>query len=67
MRIEEAVMAKKRDFDEPFIYKGPDRELPSLFRPITQKGFTFTRGRFFHMLGNSNKGIAVSRFILDIE
>jgi mannosyl-3-phosphoglycerate phosphatase len=60
MNIDEAVMAKERDFDEPFIYKGPNHKLPHLFQSINQKGFTFTRGRFFHILGSSNKGIAVS-------
>ncbi|MBI5640529.1 MAG: HAD-IIB family hydrolase [Nitrospirae bacterium] len=60
MDIDEAVMAKERNFDEPFVYKGPSRELPHLFSSITQKGFTYTQGRFFHILGNSNKGKAVS-------
>jgi mannosyl-3-phosphoglycerate phosphatase len=60
MAIDEAVMAKDRDFDEPFIYKGPNRELPRLLRAINQKGFTFTQGRFFHILGSSDKGIAVA-------
>lgn len=60
MNIDEARMAKERDFDEPFSYKGPGHELPRLFRSINQKGFTSTQGRFFHILGSSNKGIAVS-------
>ena len=60
MNIDEAAMAKARDFDEPFIYRGPNHELPRLFRSISQKGFMFTKGRFFHILGSSDKGIAVS-------
>lgn len=60
MATDEAVMAKARDFDEPFIYKGPNHELPRLFRSIKQKGFAFTQGRFFHVLGSSDKGMAVS-------
>ena len=60
MAIDEAAMAKERDFDEPFIYRGPDHELPRLFQSINQKGFTFTQGRFFHILGSSDKGITVS-------
>ncbi len=59
----EAIMAKERDFDEPFIHEGPARELPGLFRSIEAKGFTFTQGRFLHILGRSNKGIAVSLLI----
>jgi mannosyl-3-phosphoglycerate phosphatase len=57
---DEAVKAKERDFDEPFVFKGPDHELPHLFVAINQKGFRITRGRFFHILGNSDKGKAVS-------
>lgn len=60
MAIDEAAMAKERDFDEPFIYRGPNHELPRLFQAINQKGFTFTQGRFFHILGSSDKGVAVS-------
>ena len=60
MTIDEAVMAKERDFDEPFIYKGPNHKLPLIFRSINQKGFRFTQGKFFHILGSSNKGTAVS-------
>jgi len=60
MNHDEAMMAKERDFDEPFIYKGPGHGLPRLFISINQKGFTFTQGRFFHILGSSDKGIAVS-------
>ncbi len=57
---DEALMAKERDFDEPFIYSGPVDELPHLFESIRQKGFTFTQGSFFHILGNSDKGRALS-------
>lgn len=60
MNIDEAQMAKERDFDEPFIFKGSSLELHRLLRSIKQKGFTSTQGRFFHILGSSNKGIAVS-------
>jgi mannosyl-3-phosphoglycerate phosphatase len=60
MQVEEAIMAKERDFDEPFVYKGSEHELPRLFNSINQKGFKHTQGRFFHILGNSNKGVAVS-------
>ncbi|PIP71240.1 MAG: mannosyl-3-phosphoglycerate phosphatase [Nitrospirae bacterium CG22_combo_CG10-13_8_21_14_all_44_11] len=63
MTIEEAEMAKKRDFDEPFIYSGPSHKLPQLLKAIKKKGFKFTQGRFFHILGSSNKGIAVSILI----
>jgi len=63
MTEEEALMAKERDFDEPFIFKGPDFKLPGLLKSINEKGFKFTQGRFYHILGSSNKGIAVSILI----
>lgn len=63
MNIDEARMAKEREFDEPFIYKGDDVELKRLFESINTKGFSYTQGRFFHILGNSDKGKAVSILI----
>lgn len=60
LNSDEAVMAQERDFDEPFVYCGPDSDLPRLFESINQKGFTFTKGSFFHILGSSDKGSAVS-------
>ncbi|NJD56146.1 MAG: HAD-IIB family hydrolase [Nitrospirae bacterium] len=59
----EAKMAKQRDFDEPFLHTGPTYRLSRLLRAIHEKGFKFTQGRFYHILGNSNKGIAVSILI----
>lgn len=63
MSLEEVRMAKERDFDEPFIFKGDDLELKRLFESINAKGFNYTQGRFFHILGNSDKGKAVSILI----
>ena len=60
LSIEEAAMAKERDFDEPFILKNSGRQKEDLLRAIEKKGFTFTEGRFFNLLGNSEKGKAVS-------
>lgn len=63
MRIDEAMMAKERDFDEPFIFEGDKDETRGLLSSITAKGFNCTRGRFFHLLGGSDKGKAVSILI----
>jgi len=63
MKIEEAIMAKERDFDEPFTYSGDNEGIQKLLDAITVKGFNVTQGRFFHILGNSDKGIAVSVLI----
>jgi mannosyl-3-phosphoglycerate phosphatase len=61
--LREAAMAKERDFDEPFILKDGPKETKDLPRAIEAKGLTFTEGRFFHLLGNSDKGRAVSILI----
>jgi len=63
--ITEALMAKERDFDEVFTYSGPIDRLPELFSSIRKKGFTHTQGRFFHILGNTDKGRAVD-ILLDL-
>jgi mannosyl-3-phosphoglycerate phosphatase len=55
----EAEMAKERDFDEPFFFDGEDHILPRLFDAIKARGFHQTRGKFFHILGDSDKGKAV--------
>jgi mannosyl-3-phosphoglycerate phosphatase len=60
MSIDEAKMAKERDFDEPIIFSGNEEELQRLFESIRAMGFNYTQGRFFHILGNSDKGKAVS-------
>jgi mannosyl-3-phosphoglycerate phosphatase family protein len=58
--IAEAKMAKMRDFDEPFLFRGSAGEQEKLVEAIRGKGLSYTRGRFFHLLGNSDKGKAVS-------
>lgn len=60
---EEAEMAKDRDFDEPFFFTGDERETQRLLEGIKSKGFNYTRGKFLHILGNSDKGKAVSILI----
>ena len=57
---EEAAMAKERDFDEPFIFSGTDSDMHTLLERINEKGFHYTQGIYFHILGNSDKGKAVS-------
>ncbi len=55
----EARLARTRDFDEPFVFDGSPQELEKLLAAITEAGFTWTRGRFFHILGSHDKGKAV--------
>lgn len=59
LNIEEARMSKQRDFDEPFIHDGSLEETRRLLDAILQRGYRYTKGRFFHILGASDKGKAV--------
>lgn len=60
LTIFEAELSKKRDFDEPFLFQGRKEDEEKLADAIRRKGFACTKGRFFHILGDSNKGTAVS-------
>jgi mannosyl-3-phosphoglycerate phosphatase len=60
LNIEEAEMAKKRDFDEPFFYEDKEQKIVDLLNSIKQKGLNATKGRIYHLLGQSDKGKAVS-------
>lgn len=57
LSIREAEMAKQRDFDEPFFFEGDPEKLCSTIESL---GFNYTKGKIFHILGNSDKGKAVS-------
>lgn len=63
LSLKEAKMAKKRDFDEPFIFQGDKKDNEILFNSIKKMNFNVTMGRFFHLIGNSDKGKAVSILI----
>ncbi len=57
---EDAALAKEREFDEPFLFEGDAAGERELEEAIRAKGFDLTRGRFFHILGESDKGKAVT-------
>jgi len=57
---EEAALARTRDFDEPFLFEGDAAAERELENAVRAKGFNLTRGRFFHILGESDKGKAVA-------
>ncbi len=59
-----ATLARQRAYDEPFILLSGDPD--SLKREISAARLTMTRGgRFFHILGDSDKGKAV-RILADL-
>ena len=61
LRLTEARQAREREFDEPFvILENAARAWPRLRGEILRRGLNATRGsRFFHILGNNDKGVAV--------
>jgi len=60
LTIEESEMAKQRDFDEPFLYEDKEQKIDDLLNSIKQKGLNATKGRIYHLLGQNDKGKAVS-------
>jgi len=55
-----AEWAKKREYDEPFIIEGGEKEIETVRRKIEEKGMTYAwGGRFHHLLGKNDKGKAV--------
>lgn len=57
---EQAAMAKARDFDEPFLVHGNAATIAQLEARIRAKGLCTTKGAFFHLLGHSDKGVAMA-------
>ena len=62
--LEEASLAKQREYDEPFILTGNHEQKNRVLRLIEQQGFSWTRGsRYHHLMGNNDKGKAVKVLI----
>ncbi|MBS3917894.1 MAG: mannosyl-3-phosphoglycerate phosphatase [Deltaproteobacteria bacterium] len=60
LSLGEAEFAKKREYDEPFIIEGGEREIETVRRKIEEKGMNYVwGGRFHHILGKNDKGKAV--------
>jgi mannosyl-3-phosphoglycerate phosphatase family protein len=59
LSLEEARLAKQREFDEPFVFNGGQKELSRLLDSIEGKGLRYTQGMFYHLLGDNDKGKAV--------
>jgi mannosyl-3-phosphoglycerate phosphatase len=65
LSLDEAARAKKREYDEPFILDDPATSLDTVREMAESVGLSITRGRFFHLTGDNDKGRAV-RLIKDI-
>jgi mannosyl-3-phosphoglycerate phosphatase family protein len=59
LNLKGARLAKRREFDEPFIFSGDQARLSTLVASIEETGFRYAEGRFCHLLGDSDKGKAV--------
>lgn len=64
LSMEQARLAAKRDFSEPFLFKGKPRP-DELKAEVAQYGLTVTKGgRFYHLMSmQQDKGLAVSETI----
>jgi mannosyl-3-phosphoglycerate phosphatase len=60
LSCEEAALAKKREYDEPFLIEGGEKEIKIVQRKIRERGLNYVwGGRFHHILGQNDKGKAV--------
>jgi mannosyl-3-phosphoglycerate phosphatase len=56
----DAKLAKRREFDEPFVFSGRGARLEALLAAIEEKGLhCVAGGRLFHLTGDNDKGKAV--------
>jgi mannosyl-3-phosphoglycerate phosphatase len=60
LSMPEAALAKLRDFDEPFIFEEKGAEKDVFLQAIEARGYRWTRGRFYHIMGENDKGRAVT-------
>jgi len=59
LRLEEANLAKRREFDEPFVYSGDPAGFGALLDSLREKGLRYAKGRLCHLTGDNDKGKAV--------
>ncbi|ULA60911.1 MAG: hypothetical protein LZF60_270239 [Nitrospira sp.] len=60
----EAQLAMQREYDEPFVMDGQVVAWQDLLAAANRRGLTCTRGgRFYHLMGANDKGIASRRLI----
>lgn len=59
MQLSDARLARQRDFDEPFIFEEGEKRIEEFLCAIEAAGLHWTRGKFYHILGDHDKGKAV--------
>jgi mannosyl-3-phosphoglycerate phosphatase family protein len=61
MTMRASALARKRDFEEPFIFLSTQHK--RFLQAIDERGLHWTAGRFFHIMGCHDKGKAVDILI----
>ncbi|MGH7184055.1 MAG: HAD-IIB family hydrolase [Nitrospiraceae bacterium] len=57
----DALLAKQREYDEPYLLQGPQALVEEVCRQIVTRGLRWTKeGRLFHLTGDNDKGEAAS-------
>ena len=60
----DAILAKQREYDEPFLLQGPQALIEEVCRQIVTRGLRWTKGgRLFHLMGENDKGGAASALL----
>lgn len=59
LSLSEAMLAKARNFDEPFIFEDDNESIAPFLKAIEDAGLHWTQGRFYHIIGDNDKGKAV--------
>lgn len=60
LTLKQAEFAKEREYDEPFIIEGEEKEIEIVKRKISEKGLNYVwGGKFHHILWDNDKGKAV--------
>lgn len=62
--IKEAELSKEREFDEVFLIEDMDRK-DEILDFIRERGYEYTTGQFYHIMGGTDKGRAV-RILIDL-
>ncbi len=60
LKESDAELARRRQFDETFVFDGDEPSVEKLKQRINSMGFNYTQGEYFHIMGNSDKGRAVN-------
>lgn len=61
---QEALLAKQREHDEPFVIEGDEAVVETVKREVEARGLRFVQGgRFFHLTGDIDKGRATGQLL----